>query len=49
MLHAGRSWVRDPMRMFSIYIILSAAIGPGVYSVSTRNYYQKQKNNVSGE
>jgi hypothetical protein len=33
---------------FSIYLILSAAIGPGVYSASNRNEYQKQKN-VSGE
>jgi hypothetical protein len=32
----------------SIYLILPAAIGPGVYSVSNRNVYQKQKNIVSG-
>jgi hypothetical protein len=32
----------------SIYLILSAALGPGVYSASNRNEYQKQKNNVSG-
>jgi hypothetical protein len=25
------------------------ALGPGVYSVSNRNEYQKHKNNVSGE
>jgi hypothetical protein len=25
------------------------ALGPGVYSASNRNEYQKQKNNVSGE
>jgi hypothetical protein len=32
------------------YIILSAALGPGVYSASNRNEYQKHKNNhVSGE
>jgi hypothetical protein len=31
-------------------IILPAALGPGVYSASNRNEYQKQKNNnVSGE
>jgi hypothetical protein len=35
--------------MFSIYIILLAALGPGVYSASDSNEYQKQKNNVYGE
>jgi hypothetical protein len=35
--------------IFSIYLILPAALGPGVHSVSNRNEYQKQKNNVSGE
>jgi hypothetical protein len=34
---------------FSIYLILLAALGPGVDSASNRNEYQKQKNNVSGE
>jgi hypothetical protein len=34
---------------FSIYPILTAALGPGDYSASNRNEYQKQKNNVSGE
>jgi hypothetical protein len=34
---------------FSIYVILPAAPGPGVYSASNRKEYQKQKNNVSGE
>jgi hypothetical protein len=34
---------------FSIYLILPAALGPGVYSASNRNEYQNQKNNVSGE
>jgi hypothetical protein len=34
---------------FSIYFIPPAALGPGVYSASNRNEYQKQKNNVSGE
>jgi hypothetical protein len=32
----------------SIYLILPAALGPGVDSTSNRNEYQKQKN-VSGE
>jgi hypothetical protein len=34
---------------FSIYLILPAALGLGVYSVSNINEYQKQENNVSGE
>jgi hypothetical protein len=29
--------------------ILPTALGPGVYSASNRNEYQKDKNNVSGE
>jgi hypothetical protein len=28
---------------FSIYLISPAALGPGVYSASNRNEYQKQK------
>jgi hypothetical protein len=28
---------------FSIYVILPAALGPGVYSASNRNEYQYQK------
>jgi hypothetical protein len=33
-----------------IYLILPATLGPGVYSASNRNEYQKHKNNnVSGE
>jgi hypothetical protein len=34
---------------FLIYLIFPAALGPGVYSASNRNEYQKHKNNVSGE
>jgi hypothetical protein len=35
---------------FLIYLILPAALGPGVYSTSNRNEYQKHKNNnISGE
>jgi hypothetical protein len=34
---------------FLIYLILPAALGPGVYSASNRNKYQKGKKNVSGE
>jgi hypothetical protein len=33
----------------SIYLILPAALGPGIYSAFNRNEYQKQKNNVPGE
>jgi hypothetical protein len=36
------------MIFFLIYLILPAALTPGVYSASNRNEYQKQKN-VSGE
>jgi hypothetical protein len=32
----------------SIYLILAAALGPGVHSVSNRSDYKKEKNNVSG-
>jgi hypothetical protein len=35
--------------MFSIYLVLSTALDPGVYSESNRNDYQKQKHNVSRE
>jgi hypothetical protein len=35
---------------FLNYLILPAALGPGIYPASNRNEYQKQKNNnVSGE
>jgi hypothetical protein len=33
--------------IFSIYLILPATLGPGVYPASNRNEYQKQKNIVS--
>jgi hypothetical protein len=35
--------------LFSIYLILPTALGPGVQSSRNRNEYQKQRNNVSGE
>jgi hypothetical protein len=35
--------------IFSIYVILPAVLGPGVYSASNRNEFQKQKNNVARE
>jgi hypothetical protein len=46
----GRGFeIRGGERFLSIYLILLAALGPGVYSGSNRNEYQKHKNNVSGE
>jgi hypothetical protein len=50
-LQAARSQVRFSTKyiFFSIYPIVPAALGPGDYSASNRNEYQKQKNNVSGE
>jgi hypothetical protein len=44
MLRAGRPWVWVLIRLlifFKIYLILLAALGPGVYSASNRNEYQK--------
>jgi hypothetical protein len=35
--------------IFSMYLILLAALGPGVHSASKKSLYQKQKNNFSGE
>jgi hypothetical protein len=39
----------DENEFFSVYLILPAALGPEVHSASSRNEFQKQKNNVSGE
>jgi hypothetical protein len=36
-------------RYSPLYLILPAALGPGVCSASNRKQYQKQKNNVFGE
>jgi hypothetical protein len=42
--------IPDQIIFFLIYLILTAALGPGVYSASNRNEYQKHKNNnLSGE
>jgi hypothetical protein len=35
--------------LLTIYLILPAALSPGVYSASNKNEYQKQKYSVSGE
>jgi hypothetical protein len=40
---------REGEWFLSIYLILPAALSPGVYSAANRNEYQKHKNNVSGE
>jgi hypothetical protein len=46
----GRGFeTRGGEQFLSIYLILLAALGPGVYSASNRNEYQKHKNNFSGE
>jgi hypothetical protein len=53
--HHATSWKVVGLRpdkvkeLFSIYLVLPAALGPGIYSAFNRNEYQKQKNNVSGE
>jgi hypothetical protein len=39
-LIAGRSRVQDEVK-FEIYLILPAALDPGVYSASNRNEYRK--------
>jgi hypothetical protein len=41
-----------PMRLmdlFLIYLIIPAALGPGVYSASNRDEHQKQENYVPAE
>jgi hypothetical protein len=37
------------MNFFSIYLTVPAELDPGDYSLSNRNEYQKQKNNITGE
>jgi hypothetical protein len=37
------------LNLFSVYLILPAALGPGVYSASNRNEYQKQEKHVYGD
>jgi hypothetical protein len=34
---------------FSIYLIILAALSPGIYLASNRNEYQKHINNISQE
>jgi hypothetical protein len=43
----GRGFETRKRFFVSVYLILPAALSPGVYS--NRNEYQKRKNNVSGE
>jgi hypothetical protein len=51
----GRGFETHEVHFFSIYVILPiylilpATLGPGVYSASNRNEYQKQENNVYWE
>jgi hypothetical protein len=51
--HGKHSWFSGLSTMLqtgrSIYLILAATLGPGDYSASNINEYQKQKNNVSRE
>jgi hypothetical protein len=44
----GRGFKKEQL-IFSVYLILRASLGPGVYSASSRNEYQKHNNNVSGK
>jgi hypothetical protein len=49
-LQAGRSRVSRPGEVNEFFSILPAALGPGVYSASNRNEYQRHiNNNASGE
>jgi hypothetical protein len=46
----GRGFENRSGEFFLVYLILLAALSPGVYSACNRNEYQKHKNNnVSGE
>jgi hypothetical protein len=42
-------WRPDELNEFSMYLILAAALGPGDYTASNGNAFQKQRNNVSVE
>jgi hypothetical protein len=39
----------EAIEFLSIYLILQASLGPGVYTASNRNVHWKQKKNVCGE
>jgi hypothetical protein len=41
--------IRRGEYILSIYLILPAALGSGIYLSSNRDEYQNQNNNVSGE
>jgi hypothetical protein len=45
--HRGGLRRNEVNSLFSIYLLLPAALGPRVYSASNTNEYQKQKNNFS--
>jgi hypothetical protein len=38
----------EVIEFFSVYIIVPAALGPGLYSASNRNEYQKQEKSFWG-
>jgi hypothetical protein len=42
----GREFQTRLGEWFSMYLILPAALDPGVYSASNRNEYQKQKKKI---
>jgi hypothetical protein len=44
----GRGFDFQSGQLTSIDLIFLGVLGHGIYSASTRNEYQKQKNNVSG-
>jgi hypothetical protein len=47
----GKYYIWDPTSLMTFIYLpnIPAHIGPGVYSASSRNEYQKQKSKVSGE
>jgi hypothetical protein len=49
MVVKGLCYKPEGQNFETLYLILLATLGPGVYSACNRNEYQKQKNSVSGE
>jgi hypothetical protein len=48
-LEIADSRPEEVIELFSIYLKFPAALGPGVYSTTNKNEYQKQGNKVAGE
>jgi hypothetical protein len=46
---AEGSRLEEVNELFPIYLTFPATLGPGVYSASNRNGYQKQKDNICVE